>query len=313
MSSTLSEQAIEIIGHSLAPGTSKQYKYYLTRWEEYCNGKNIDPYKATVQSGIAFLTELYHSSNIGYSAINTARSALSLVIESDSEKFGSLPLVRRFMRGIFKLRPSLPKYMVTYDTYIVFEYLERIDSENPETPLKEVSYKLAMILCLLSGQRNQSIAALDINHMELTEDKCIFFIPKILKTTRPGHHLEPITLKRYQTNQYICPVTLVRLYLHRTSKLRNNATKLILSYKSPHCPVTSSTLARWCKEVLKAAGIDSKIFTAHSTRGSSTSLAYSKGLSLNDIRKAAGWTNNKTFAKFYNRPIMKNLSETILS
>ena len=152
-----------------------------------------------------------------------------------------------------------------------------------------ISYKLAMLLCLLTGQRNQSIAALDIDHMSLIVNKCTFFIPNIL------------------------PVKLIQPYLARTSKIRKNHKTLILSFNSPHKPVTSSTLAWWCKEVLDAAGINSAVFKAHSTRGSSTSLAYLKGLNLNYLRKAAGWTNDSTFAKFYKKPIVKSFSEAILS
>lgn len=57
----------------LAPGSSKQYIYYPNQWDEHCNSQNLDPFKALVQSGIEFLTECYHKSKIGYSAINTAR------------------------------------------------------------------------------------------------------------------------------------------------------------------------------------------------------------------------------------------------
>ena len=55
-----------------------------------------------------------------------------------------------------------------------------------------------------------------------------------------------------------------------------------------------------------SAGIDTKVFGPHSSRSASASKAQASGLQLNDIMKAAGWTNEKTFARFYNKPIVSN-------
>ena len=55
-----------------------------------------------------FLAELFQS-GVGYSAINTARSALSsILILPDNTTFGSHPLVSRLkvLKGVFELRPD---------------------------------------------------------------------------------------------------------------------------------------------------------------------------------------------------------------
>ena len=82
--------------------------------------------------------------------------------------------------------------------------------------------------------------------------------------------------------------------------------KLLLSYVRPHKRVSKDTVARWCKTVLGSAGIDTKVFGSHSARSASASKAQASGLQLNNIMKAAGWTNEKTFARFYNKPIVSN-------
>ena len=215
------------------------------------------------------------------------------------------------MTGIFKLKPALPRYVSTFDTQQVLNYLDTIQT-SLLTPLKELSHKLAMLLCLLSGQRNQSIAALDMDYMHLTDNECIFYIPTLLKTTRPGHHLKPIHLKNYEENNNLCPVTLISTYLAVTAELRGASPLLFISIKPPHKPVSSRTLARWCENILLMAGINCSVFSAHATRSASTSMAKSKGMSLADINKAAGWTNSETFARFYDKYIVKNFGETIL-
>ena len=81
-------------------GTSKQYQTYLKRWQQYCIEKNIDVFQAGVNNGVEFLVSLYKS-GLGYSAINTARSALSsILVLQNGEKFGEHPLVVRCMKAI---------------------------------------------------------------------------------------------------------------------------------------------------------------------------------------------------------------------
>ena len=165
----MSSDAIQIIESSLAAGTYKQYRPYINKWIKFCEDKKVDPTQAQTVVGIEYLTQLFHESNVGYSAINTARSALSLMIDPVSGlSFGSQPLVKRFMAGIFKLKPALPRYISTFDTQKVINYQDTIQT-SLLTPLKDLSHKLAMLLCLLSSQRSQSIAALDVQFMHLTE------------------------------------------------------------------------------------------------------------------------------------------------
>ena len=117
-----SNAAIDIISSSLADGTSKQYRLHIDKWIQYCNRNNIPFFKASVVQGIEFLTKLYHDTNGGYSTINTARLALSLILGTvDGYTFGKQPLAQRFMRGIFKLRPSLPRYDSCFDAGCITE------------------------------------------------------------------------------------------------------------------------------------------------------------------------------------------------
>ncbi len=74
---------------------------------------------------------------------------------------------------------------------------------------------------------------------------------------------------------------------------------LILSFIKPHKAVTSSTIARWIKSLLEAVGVDTSIFNAHSVRGASSSRAADMGITTNDILKAADWSSESVFQKFY--------------
>ena len=104
----------------------------------------------------------------------------------------------------------------------------------------------------------------------------------------------------------LCPVTTLRCYEEKSKSLRkkkNQRNTLFISVRKLHKPVTPATIGHWLKNNVKSAGIDTSTFTAHSTRGTATSKAKRMGTSVGDILKAANWTSESTFGRFYNRPI----------
>ena len=163
-----------------------------------------------------------------------------------------------------------------------------------------------MLIALLSGQRCQTIHALDISAMQVVfhpNEQYVFQINKLLKTSRPGKHFSHLTLQAYPEDEQLCIFKTVQVYLARTKPLRGKFTQLLISYEQTHKPVTTDTIARWLKTVLDKAGIDTNIFHAHSTRAASTSAAKTANLSIHAIMNAAGWTNALTFSKFYDKPV----------
>ena len=120
--------------------------------------RHTDPVSSTVSEPVNFLATLLDS-GLGYNAICVARSALSsYLVLKDGVPFGQQKLVIRFIKGVFEMKPALPKYSNTWNVNVnvVFNYLELLHPHNKLT-LKESSQKLAMLLALLSGQRCQTI------------------------------------------------------------------------------------------------------------------------------------------------------------
>ena len=100
----------------------------------------------------------------------------------------------RFIRGVFNTRPSLPRYQEIWDISIVFKYLKSLHPPEKLT-LKDLTMKTTMLVASLSGQRCQTIYALDVNNMVLTKDRCTFYIQELLKTSRPGKHFGKLELR----------------------------------------------------------------------------------------------------------------------
>ncbi|XP_046577174.1 uncharacterized protein LOC124285074 [Haliotis rubra] len=78
----LSTDAVNIILQSWRGSTKKQYKSYHKRWMQFCAKEHCNTVSPTISQVLNFLTELYHS-GLGYSALNTARSALSTFVLVD--------------------------------------------------------------------------------------------------------------------------------------------------------------------------------------------------------------------------------------
>ena len=66
--------------------------------------------------------------------------------------------------------------------------------------------------------------------------------------------------------------------------------------------MTTSLVALWLKAVLTAAEIDTALFSVHSTTGASSCASAKVGITTNDILKAADWSSESVFQKFYYKP-----------
>lgn len=79
----------------------------------------------------------------------------------------------------------------------------------------------------------------------------------------------------------------MRIHFHLTNKLHQpESDAFFIIYKKPYGPASKQTLRRWVKNTLHLAGVDITFFTAHSTRHTSTSAAWRKGLALEIIKNA---------------------------
>lgn len=223
------------------------------------------------------------------------RSAISLII---GPEIGQNEIIKRFFKGLAKLRPPRPKYESTWDPRLVLDYFK--NWHNDGLTLDMLSKKLATLLALVTGQRMQTLALINIKNIVLKETLIEIKIPDNIKTSKPGKVQPTLNLPFYKDNLNICPATTLQSYLERTKELRGNTLFLFISFKKPFKRASTQTLSRWVKSILGDSGIDTNLFSAHSTRHASTSAASRKDINIDTIRKSAGWTEKSaTFTRFY--------------
>ena len=287
----LPNKLINIIETSWKPNTTKQYNVFFKKWEEYCNKKNLDPLNRDLIKGLEFLRYLLKA-GYSYSALNTARSALSCIF--DSPPFGEEPLVVRFMKSAYIINPPLARYDKTWDVSIVLKTLEKW-SPARFISRKQITFKLITLLTLVTGQRVQSLQALDTEHCHFGKSQVTFTINKILKHNKTSNILNnKVIIPFYDANKKICPALCLKQYIERTKKERSSS-QLFIGLQAPYKPVSSSTISRWIKLTLGESGVNTDTYKSHSTRSASTSAA-AKSLDISVIMKAANWSRASTFS-----------------
>lgn len=307
----LSSEAANLVMDSWRPSTVKAYDTYIRKWQNYTTvNKILEP---TYVHVVNFLAELYKD-GASHSTINLARSAVSAYIsKSGSTSIGSQTLVCRFVKGVFENRPSLPKAVEIWDVDDVAEHM-RDWGEVENLTLKRLTLRLVMLLALLTGQRCQTLHAVCIEDFKFSKDgtSCTLVYNAVLKQTTPKNHIKPLVLTSFPDKR-LCVITHVKEYLKQTEKLRQG-NELFIALTKPHNHVSKNTIARWIKDTLQQAGIDIQHFSAHSTRAASTSAAFERDVPVESIMKVAGWTRQKTFSKYYCKPVanQKTVSQSVL-
>ena len=284
------------------PSTLKQYQVYLNKWLNYCEDKTLNPMIRDTLQVLEFLRHLFKQ-GYGYSALNTARCALSTIF--DEPPIGDTPLISRFMRGVYHSRPNLPRYSCTWDVSTVLNYLKNV-APVKYLSLYQLSLKLVTIMALVTGQRLQTLKALDLDYCSISKDTITFNIMTLLKHSTPANKTSNvITFEAYAEDKRLCPVFLLRHYFKRTELLRSGS-QLLINHQKPHKAVSKDTISRWIKLTLQKAGINTTIFKPHSTHSASTSAAAASSLDITKILKTANWTRASTFQKFYRKDIVKS-------
>lgn len=282
--------------------TKRQYESALNKWAEFCKVNNISPFNPSVANVLKFL-HLMFESGLGYSSINTIRSALSFVItDLEGHSVGSNPFVVRFLKGVSKLRPPKRKYDTVWDAEKILDLIRSWPC-NKDLDLKHLTLKVCGLLALLSGQRVQTLTLISVKDVVFgnNNNNVNIFIKGNVKTSKPGHVQPNILLPAFTVESILCPVLALSEYISRSRQVRSKScNSLFVSYEKPYSSVTTQTLSRWLKLLLAEAGVDTSIYKSHSFRHASTSKAFESGVNVDVIYSSAGWTNTSSvFAKFY--------------
>lgn len=270
----------------------------------WCSRQSCNSIRATEGIVLSYLYSLFQD-NKSYSVINTHKAMLLQTLPLlGNDWCDKVPLITKFMKGIFNMKPPTPRYKDTWNVTPVLEHLKSLYPLDTLS-LKELTLKVTALVALGCAPRAQTLASMDLDNMKTRKDDIVFVFPNLLKTSKKGKSFQ-LRLDHF-ADERLCLMHTVLFYIKYTKDIRK-CSKLLISYVT-HDKVTTSTIARWLKTVLTDSGIDTGVFKAHSYRSASVSAAADSGCSLDKILRTADWSGDKNFYKYYYRSSV-NTSDT---
>ncbi|KAJ8914045.1 hypothetical protein NQ315_017564, partial [Exocentrus adspersus] len=286
----LPTSVVEIMLQSLSTNTLKQYNSGLKAWWTFCKSRVVHSYKATIPEVLTFLEDQFKK-GASYATMNTTRSALSLIL---SPSVGNDHRVKWLLKGVYRLRSSKPKYNVTWDPSVVLNHLGK-EYSNELLSLEKLTVKLATLLALITAQLVQTLFLIKITNIERTDQGFEIKIPDTIKTSGKGRVQPVLNVPYFESKPEICVAKVLSCYLQKTASHRKGREEdnLFITFKKPFRKASAQSISRWIKGSLERCGVDTNIFTAHSTRHAATSAAGRYGVDVNTILSTAGSIKNK--------------------
>ena len=304
----ISEDVISILLKNVKDKSIQKYQGYWSRFYSWCIEREVNQSNLSVDYLCKFFNFLFES-GLSASTLKFARSSISYFLKESHPNITDHPYISRQIQAFEKIRPTVFRYVVTWDVKIVLDLLRSWYPHNTLS-MKHLTLKACMLIAISSSDRAQTI-------QHIRSDNCVRSAKgvefPIFSTTKTSRHLRrprvvvcpkwpdpAIDVERCVTDYMARSLTL-RLKVVKQRKPK--PTQLFISFKTG-LPVSRPTISRWLTEVMSMAGIDTSYFKGHSTRVASVSKAKSRGATPEQIINQGDWTNINTFHKHYDRPIM---------
>lgn len=96
-------------------------------------------------------------------------------------------IIKKFLKGTFRIKPVFPKYNDTWDPKNVLDYLSGF---FPLSTLnfKDLTYKLITLMALITSQRIQTFSLLKITDINKDDDSITIVTQAFLKSSPPIDH-----------------------------------------------------------------------------------------------------------------------------
>ncbi|CAM4555428.1 unnamed protein product [Leuciscus chuanchicus] len=313
--SGLSTEVVETILQSRAPSTRKLYALKWRVFTSWCSDRRLDPVHCPIGTVLEFLQDRL-TAGLTPSTLKVYVAAIGAYhIPLGGMSVGKDPLVSRFLRGTWRLRPAVRSRVPPWDLSVALQGLSQAPFEPiEEVPEKFLTLKAIFLLAISSLKRIGDLQALSV------APSCLEFAPGMVKAflhPRPGYIpkvptnvVRPVVLQAFcpppfqnadqEANNLLCPVRALDAYVHRAALWRKSD-QLFVCFGSPNKggPVSKQRMSKWVVEAIslayEAAGQPSPLAVrSHSTRSMAASKALISGVSLQDVCDAAGWSSPHT-------------------
>lgn len=240
------------------------------------------------------------------------------------------PIIEMMRKGVHNMLAPAPVVQPWWSLALLFRQLRRQAVDPWKCPLTELRDKLIVLMLIDGMGRSSDLESVDVESTSIIESRTVTDAKTRVKTTHPRmlsffyynsktqRGQEQALIAAYPKDPRICTVTVAHAYRIRTiihacvqrERNVNGETKRFQPFFHLHTltkgetlfrPLSKQRIAGVAKAMLRSAGIGQP-FTAHSTRGASSSKAFNLGAPIAAIIARARWRSPATFMDSYHRP-----------
>ncbi len=330
----LQARVVGTLTEARAPSTRRLYALKWGVFVKWCHQAHIDPVVCTVLDVLSFLQYRLDSGSLPSMLKVYVAAIAAFRSPQGGQSIGRDPMVVSFLKGARRLHPPRPPSVPPWDLEVVLRAL----SQPPFEPLssvglKELSLKTALLLALASAKRIGDLHAFSVDSdcirfgpgdCSVTLRPRMGYVPKSLSTpfkiqtvSLSALSSESAASSEADAQTSVCPVRALRIYIDRSASFRQS-NQLFVCYGG--CArgraVSKQRLSHWIVDAITAAytnqGLECPLhIRGHSTRAMASSWAWSRGMSIQDICVAAGWSSENTFARFYRLDVQSFASQVL--
>ena len=191
-----SQKVSDILLSSWRKKTASQYESAWKAWSGWCSEREINRFSTTLENILEFLADLFYK-GFKFHTLGVYRSAIFSNHETvDGFVIGKHPMMAKFMKGVFSLRPPEPKYFVTWDVRQVLDFLKTW-SPVESLSLKQLTLKLVMLAALITAARSSSVNKINLCFRYFKPHGVLFKVPGITKCAGPKRPLQNLFLASF--------------------------------------------------------------------------------------------------------------------
>ena len=330
-SSGFSLDSCNLITQGKRKSTNNLYNSRWKRWCTFCKERDIDPCSPSETDFCNFLSFIFYNDRLAGSTLKGYRSAIvsTIAILTGRKPFFSSDIVNNLISGALNISHvnRCISRKEPWSLPLVFSFLNSSVFEPLSScSLPFLTWKTVFLIALALVRRIGGLHALsglkdDVVFEDDFSGVSLKFLPEFrAKTQLPmqkskGFFIPSIFSMEGSTDDDIlsCPVRALRIYRGRTEVFRRNRRRLFLSLKQNYQKdITKNTLARWIVTIVKEAYQVKEMtvptsIRAHDTRRLGSSLAFERGVALDDIMATASWKSPNVFITSY----LKDVSGTV--
>ena len=309
-----SPHTLHLLQASLSQSTARHYKSAWARWCSWCEEEGIDPEHPQEIDLANWLAEQHQASGKKASSLNADRSAISSILGVlTGSSIGVNPIVSRVIKGVDKTTPAKAKYERFYNPKPILDLI-RGWGPAEQLELSRLRKRTIMLFRLLALKRSSDIEKILTGSIQF-DDTGVTWRSHLAKNVRTGQVTsEQFVAKLERQHESLCLSVNLKAYLAATEAVRPQDCQYLFLSEDGSKNITAQRIATITKELLAEAGIDTTIWTAHSTRGAGATTALRKGVSVDEVMRQMDLSSLAVLHGHYNRaPVQNNVPHIMAS